>query len=59
MSVLSKVGNKLAYTDKDTGEIVAEFRKNWTEDKLMLIMKQWDDTSVTPEPVVAEIVEEE
>jgi hypothetical protein len=48
MGVLSKVGNKLAYTDKDSGEIVAEFRKNWTEDKLMLIMKQWDDSFVQP-----------
>jgi recombination protein RecA len=46
MGVLSKVGNKLAYTDKDTGEIIAEFRKNWTEDKLHLIMKQWDATAV-------------
>ena len=46
MGVLSKVGNKLAYTDKESGEIVAEFRKNWTEDKLMLIMKQWDETTV-------------
>jgi recombination protein RecA len=46
MNVLSKVGNKLAYTDKDTGEIIAEFRKNWTEDKLHLIMKQWDANAV-------------
>lgn len=50
MGVLSKVGNKLAYTSKDTGEIVAEFRKNWTEDKLMLIMNQWDETSVKYSP---------
>jgi recombination protein RecA len=42
MGVLSKVGNKLAYTDKESGEIIAEFRKNWTEDKLHIIMKQWD-----------------
>ena len=58
MGVLSKVGNKLAYTDKDSGEIIAEFRKNWTEDKLMLIMKQWDGSAVpsltTEEPVTTE-----
>jgi RecA/RadA recombinase len=58
MGVLSKVGNKLAYTDKDSGEIVAEFRKNWTEDKLMLIMKQWDESTVSAvnaeEPVTVE-----
>ena len=46
MNVLSKVGNKLAYTNKSTGEIIAEFRKNWTEDKLMLIMSEWDENSI-------------
>ena len=46
MGVLSKVGNKLAYTSKATGEIVAEFRKNWTEDKLMLIMAEWDSSQL-------------
>ena len=45
MGVLSKVGNKLAYTSKETGEIVAEFRKNWTEEKLHIIMKEWDETA--------------
>ena len=56
MGVLSKVGNKLAYTDKETGEIIAEFRKNWDEDKLKLIMEQWDETSYTPseEPILEE-----
>ena len=46
MGVLSKVGNKLAYTSKKTGEIVAEFRKNWTEDKLHVIMDEWDASAV-------------
>lgn len=48
MAILTKVGNKLAYNDKETGEIIAEFRKNWTEDKLKLIMNQWD----MPSPVM-------
>ena len=47
MGILSKVGNKLAYTSKTTGEIVAEFRKNWTEDKLMLIMSEWDNSQIS------------
>jgi recombination protein RecA len=47
MGVLSKVGNKLAYTSKETGEIQAFFRKGWTEDKLMSIMKEWDNNVVT------------
>ena len=46
MGILSKVGNKLAYTSKSTGEIIAEFRKNWTEDKLMLIMQEWDENQI-------------
>jgi recombination protein RecA len=45
MNVLSKVGNKLAYTSKATGEIIAEFRKNWTEDKLRMIMDEWDHSA--------------
>jgi hypothetical protein len=59
MGVLSKVGNKLAYTDKDTGEIIAEFRKNWTEDKLMLIMKQWDASTVANTTTIADDETEE
>jgi recombination protein RecA len=58
MGVLSKVGNKLAYTSKETGEIVAEFRKNWSEDKLMTIMKEWDN-SVTATTTTLETNEEE
>lgn len=46
MGVLSKLGNKLAYTSKETGEIVSEFRKYWTEEKLMRIMKEWDQSAV-------------
>jgi recombination protein RecA len=57
MGVLSKVGNKLAYTSKESGEIVAEFRKNWTEDKLHIIMKEWDESSVTLPPPVEETEE--
>jgi len=50
MGVLSKVGNKLAYTSKTTGEILAEFRKNWTEEKLQIIMDEWDSTQVLTTP---------
>ena len=57
MGVLSKVGNKLAYTNKKTGEIIAEFRKNWSEDKLMIIMAEWDEKSI--ERGIVESVETE
>ena len=59
MGVLSKVGNKLAYTDKESGEIVAEFRKNWTEDKLKLIMDQWDESSLNKTVGPTNDIEEE
>lgn len=59
MNVLSKVGNKLAYTDKETGEIIAEFRKNWTEEKLMLIMKQWDASTAATTTTTTETEETE
>ena len=58
MGVLSKVGNKLAYTNKNTGEISAEFRKGWTEDKLMTIMNEWDESAVTQVVTVEEEAEE-
>ena len=53
--VLVKSGNKLAYTTS-SGEIMSEFRKNWTSDKLDVIMKEWgtkdfDDESEELEPV--------
>ena len=58
MGVLSKVGNKLAYTNKNTGEISAEFRKGWTEDKLMTIMNEWDESALTRVVTVEEEAEE-
>jgi recombination protein RecA len=59
MGVLSKVGNKLAYTSKGTGEIIAEFRKGWTEDKLMKIMAEWDASAVVTTSTLIEEIEEE
>ena len=38
--ILVKSGNKLAYTTT-SGEIMSEFRKNWTGDKLDIVMKEW------------------
>ena len=57
MGVLTKAGNKLQYTSKKTGEIVAEFRKNWSEDKLMTIMMEWDNSAITTTATLEEIEE--
>jgi len=58
MGVLTKSGNKLQYISKKTGEISAEFRKNWTEDKLMVIMSEWDESAFTPSVSTLEEIEE-
>lgn len=47
MNVLVKSGNKLQYISKKTGEVISEFRKNWTEDKLKIIMDEWDEAAAT------------
>jgi len=56
-NVLTKSGNKLQYISKTTGEVVSEFRKNWTEDKLKVIMDEWDESAVAT-PVTTEESEE-
>jgi hypothetical protein len=55
--VLTKSGNKLQYVNKATGEVISEFRKNWTEDKLKPIMDEWDDSAVVQ--TTTELVETE
>jgi recombination protein RecA len=58
MGVLTKSGNKLQYISKKTGEIISEFRKNWSEDKLMTVMLEWDNSIVPNVETVTENVEE-
>ncbi len=41
IGLLTKSGNKLAYTSPVTGEVHSHFRKQWTGDKLQLIMDEW------------------
>ncbi len=49
LGLLVKTGNKLAYTSPATGEVHSHFRKQWTGDKLQLIMDEWG-TKDLPEP---------
>jgi polyhydroxyalkanoate synthesis regulator phasin len=37
--LLEKTGNRLRYVSKRTGEEIIEFRKNWTGEKLDVIME--------------------
>jgi recombination protein RecA len=57
-NVLTKSGNKLQYVSKSTGEVISEFRKNWTEDKLQIIMNEWDESSLTVAVALSEESEE-
>ena len=53
IGILTKTGNKLAYTSPATGEVHSYFRKQWTGDKLQLIMDEWG-TKDLPEPESSE-----
>jgi hypothetical protein len=57
-NVLTKSGNKLQYISKETGEVHSFFRKGWTEDKLKIIMDEWDEAAMDIAAVVAEDTEE-
>jgi recombination protein RecA len=57
-NVLTKSGNKLQYISKATGEVHSFFRKGWTEDKLQIIMDEWDETTLEAAAVVSEESEE-
>jgi recombination protein RecA len=52
--ILVKEGNRLAYTSSTTGEIIKEFRKGWTDDKLMVIIDEWKETSTKSTVVITE-----
>ena len=54
---LKKSGNRLEYTSPSTGEVTLEYRKQWTGDKLQIIMNDIINTPVVETPV--EVVDEE
>lgn len=43
--IVTKTGNKLEYVSPVTGEVVKEFRKGWTGDKLQIIIDEWNEVS--------------
>jgi len=56
--ILVKSGNKLAYTTA-SGEIMSEFRKNWTGDKLDIVMNEWGNKDFDDESEELEAPEQE
>ena len=53
--ILQKTGNKLEYVSPVTGEVIKEFRKGWTSDKLQLIIDEWNHNTVNDEIDVGDI----
>ena len=56
--VLIKQGNRLKYMSK-SGEEMIEFRKNWTADKLDIVMNDWNEENLNDEKHELEQVESE
>ena len=56
--VLIKQGNRLKYNTK-SGEEMIEFRKNWTDEKLDIVMKDWNEENLDDEKHELEQVESE
>jgi len=72
--IVVKTGNKLEYTSPVTGEVIKEFRKQWTEERLQIVMDEWnqipdanyhddfsdlvDDETLVDEPTVEELANE-
>ena len=50
--ILVKEGNRLTYSSPLTGEIVKEFRKGWTGDKLQIIIDEWKQNPLASKDTV-------
>ena len=57
--IISKTGNKLEYTSPVTGEIIKEFRKGWTNEKLQVIIDEWEQNPVAQKEVIDDISPED
>ena len=44
--IVAKTGNKLEYVSPVTGEVIKEFRKAWTGDKLQVIIDEWGQNPI-------------
>ena len=49
--IVEKVGNKLSYISPVTGEEIKEFRKQWTDERLQLIIDEWGQNPKAQEEV--------
>lgn len=56
--IVTKTGNKLEYVSPVTGEVIKEFRKQWTGDKLDIIINEFNQNPIANEFVEEEITDE-
>ena len=67
--IVTKTGNKLEYVSPVTGEVIKEFRKQWTSERLQVIIDEWGQNPVAEivtedidpaelEPVTEEMIDE-
>src|SRR5210317_953292 len=49
--IVIKTGNKLEYTSPVTGEVIKEFRKGWTGDKLQVIIDEWGQNPLAKQDI--------
>jgi len=54
--IVAKTGNKLEYVSPVTGEVIKEFRKQWTSERLQVIIDEWNQHPVVNE-AAADIIE--
>jgi hypothetical protein len=57
--IVTKTGNKLEYTSPVTGEIIKEFRKQWTEERLQVVMDEWNQIPVVGDENFDDLVDDE
>ena len=53
--LVTKVGNKLEYVSPVTGESIKEFRKQWTGDRLQVIIDEWNEIPTAEDLDVGDI----
>jgi RecA/RadA recombinase len=53
--IVDKVGNKLSYVSPVTGEEIKEFRKQWTDERLQVIIDEWGQNPKAQDELVEDI----
>ena len=55
--IVEKVGNKLSYISPVTGKEIKEFRKQWTDERLQVIIDEWGQNPKAQDDLVEEDID--